>query len=136
MAVAVDLHVGAFDWFGQGDDLLVTAELSHRPGHGALPCLCRGLPAVCESLRSLARGEAIALKSFQQFADGGVIAGRKKCQAAFLRPKNKPDGETGPAFKIVLPKTSNPQAGMKMWLSKTVANGIDRARDFAPSRFR
>ena len=83
----------------------------------------------------LAEG-AIALKSFQQFADGGVIAGRKKRQAAFLRPKNKPDGETGPAFEIVLPKTPNPQAGMKMWSSKTVANGIDRARDFAPSRFR
>lgn len=88
------------------------------------------------SLRSLARGVAIALKSFQQFADGGVIAGGKKRQAAFLRPKNKPDGETGPAFKIVLPKPPNPQAGMKMWSSKTVANGIDGARDFAPSRSR
>jgi hypothetical protein len=84
---------------------------------------------------SLARGGAIALKSFQQFADGSVIAGRKKRQAAFLRPKNKPDGETGPAFKIVLPKTPNPQAGMKMWSSKTVANGIDRPPDFEPSRF-
>ena len=96
----------------------------------------RGLAAVCEGLRSLARGGAIALKSFQQFADGSVIAGRKKRQAAFLRPKNKPDGETGPAFKIVLLKTPNPQAGMKMWSSKTVANGIDGARNFAPSRFR
>lgn len=83
-----------------------------------------------------ARGVAIALKSFQQFADDGVITGRKKRQAAFLRPKNKPDDETGPAFKIVLPKTPNPQAGMKIWSSKTVANGIDGARDFAPSRFR
>ena len=76
------------------------------------------------------------LKSFQQFADGRVVAGGKKREAAFLRPKNKPDGETGPAFKIVLPKTPNPEAGMKMRSSKTVANGIDRARDFAPARFR
>jgi hypothetical protein len=65
-----------------------------------------------------------------------VIAGCKKRQAAFLRPKNKPDGETGPALKIVLPKTPNAQAGMKMWLPKTVAHGIYRPRDFAPSRFR
>ena len=78
----------------------------------------------------------MALKRFQQFTDGGVIAGSKKRQAAFLRPKNKPDGQTGPAFKIVLPKTPNPQAGVKMWSSKAVANGIDRARDFPPARFR
>lgn len=78
----------------------------------------------------------MALESFQQFADGRVIAGRKKGQAAFLGPKNKPDGETAPAFKIVFPKTTNPEAGMKMWSSKTVANGVDRARDFAPRQFR
>jgi hypothetical protein len=45
----------------------------------------------------------IALQRFQQFADGSVIPGCKKRQAAFLRPKNKPDGEPGTAFKIVLP---------------------------------
>jgi hypothetical protein len=94
---------------------------------------CRALPEVCTSLP---RGGAIALKSFQLFADGGVVAGRKKCQPAFLRSKNKPDRETGPAFKIVLPKTANPEAGMKMGSSKTVANGLDRVRDFAPARFR
>jgi hypothetical protein len=69
-------------------------------------------------------------------ADDSVVTSRKEGQAAFLRPENNPKGQTGPTFEIVLPKTPNSQAGMKMWFSKTIADGINRSRHLPTLRFR
>ena len=65
-----------------------------------------------------------------------MVAGGKEGQAAAFGPENKAKVETGPTFEIILAKPANAQARMKMRLSKSIADGINRSRYIATARFR
>jgi hypothetical protein len=65
-----------------------------------------------------------------------MIAGSEKGQAAAFGPENKAKVETGPTFEIILAKPANAQARMKMRLSKSIADGINRSGYIAPPQFR
>ena len=65
-----------------------------------------------------------------------MIAGSEKGQTAAFGPENKAKVETGPTFEIILAKPANAQARMKMRLSKSIADGINRSRYIATARFR
>lgn len=69
----------------------------------------------------------LGLKSLDEFANEVVIAGGEENQAAAGGAKNKTKVEARSTLEIIPTQTPDTETGMEMWLTESIADGVDRS---------